>query len=108
MRTTEEQLNRMHQRAAEIKREEDKSRLRALGSLSAGLMVCLIVVLQQLQSLHHGILTGQGTGSSLLDDNAGGYVLAGVIAFIAGVVVTAVIYKWRNWNDKKTDIWRRK
>jgi len=108
MRTAEEQLKRMHMRAAEIKREEDKSRLRALGSLSAGLMVCLIVVLQQLQSLHHGILTGQDTGSSLLDDNAGGYVLAGVIAFIAGVVITAVIYKWRNWNDKKTDIWRRK
>ena len=108
MRTAEEQLKRMHQRAAEIKREEDKSRLRALGSLSGGLMVCLILVLQQLQSLHHGMLTGQGTGSSLLDDNAGGYVLAGVIAFITGVVVTAAIYKWRNWNDRKSDIWRRR
>ena len=96
MRTAEEQLNRMHQRAAEIKREEDKSRLRALGSLSGGLLVCLVVVLQQLQSLHHAILTGQSTGSSLLDDYAGGYVLAGVIAFIAGVVITAVIYKYRD------------
>ena len=66
MRTAEEQLNRMHQRAAEIKREEDKSRLRALGSLSAGLMVCLIVVLQQLQSLHHGILTGQGGNDTII------------------------------------------
>ena len=96
MRTAEEQLRRMHMRAAEIKREEDRSRLRALGSLSGVLLVCLIVVLQQLQSLHHEILTGQSTGSSLLDESAGGYVLAAVIAFLAGVIITAVIYKKRN------------
>ena len=83
-------------RAAEIKREEDRSRLRALGSLSGVLLVCLVVVMQQLQSLHHEILTGQSTGSSLLDESAGGYVLAAVIAFRAGVIITAVIYKKRN------------
>lgn len=96
MRTAEEQLRRMHMRAAEIKRQEDRSRLRALGSLSGVLLVCLIAVLQQLQSLHHEILTGQSTGSSLLDESAGGYVLAAVIAFLAGVIITAVIYKHRN------------
>ena len=96
MRTAEEQLRRMHMRAAEIKREEDRSRLRALGSLSGVLLVCLVVVMQQLQSLHHEILTGQSTGSSLLDESAGGYVLAAVIAFLAGVIITAVIYKKRN------------
>jgi len=83
-------------RAAEIKRQEDRSRLRALGSLSGVLLVCLVVVMQQLQSLHHEILTGQSTGSSLLDESAGGYVLAAVIAFLAGVIITAVIYKKRN------------
>jgi len=96
MRTAEEQLRRMHMRAAEIKRQEDRSRLRALGSLSGVLLVCLVVVMQQLQSLHHEILTGQSTGSSLLDESAGGYVLAAVIAFLAGVIITAVIYKKRN------------
>ena len=59
MSITEEKLNRMHQRAAEIKRQEDRSRLRALGSLSGVLLVCLVVVLQQLQSLHHEMLMGQ-------------------------------------------------
>lgn len=96
MSITEEKLNRMHQRAAEIKRQEDRSRLRALGSLSGVLLVCLVVVLQQLQSLHHEMLMGQSTGSSLLDESAGGYVLAAVIAFIAGVIITTVIYKNRN------------
>ena len=83
-------------RAAESKREEDRSRLRALGSLSGVLLVCLVVALQQLQCLQHVILTGQSTGSSLLDESAGGYVLAAVIAFLAGVIITAVIYKKRN------------
>ena len=96
MRSTEDRLTRMHERAAAIKRQEDRSRLRILGSLSAGLMVCLVVCIQQLQSMHHGILSGQSTGSSLLDDSAGGYVLAAVIAFIAGVAITAAIYKYRN------------
>ena len=96
MRSAEERLVRMHERAAAIKKKEDKSRLRILGSLSAGLMICLAVVAQQLQSMHHEIYTGQAAGTSLLDDSVGGYVLAAVIAFIAGVAITAVIYRYRN------------
>ena len=96
MRSEEERLTRMHERAAAIKRREEKSRLKILGSLSAGLMVCLVVAMQQLQNMHHEIYNGQSTGSSLLDDSAGGYVLAAVIAFFAGVAITAVIYRYRN------------
>jgi len=96
MRSAEERLAKMHERAAEIKRREDRTRLRILGSLSAALMVCLVFCMQQLQSMHHGILSGENTGSSLLDDSVGGYVLAAVIAFIVGVAVTAVIFRHRN------------
>ena len=98
MRSAEERLTRMHERAAAIKKQEDRNRLRILGSLSAGLMVCLVVAMQQLQSMHHGIFASQSTGSSLLDDSAGGYVLAAVIAFIAGVAITAVIFRYRKKN----------
>ena len=96
MRSAEERLVRMHERAAAIKKKEDKSRLRILGSLSAGLMICLVAVTQQLQSMQHEIYTGRAAGTSLLDDSVGGYVLAAVIAFIAGVAITAVIYRYRN------------
>ena len=95
MRSTEDRLARMHERAAAIKRQEDRSRLRILGSLSAGLTVCLVIVMQQLQSMHHEIYEGQTTGTSLLDDSAGGYVLAAVLAFIAGSVITAMIFRYR-------------
>lgn len=96
MRSAEERLARMHERAAAIKKKEDKSRLRILGSLSAGLMICLVVVTQQLQSMQHETHAGQAAGTSLLDDSVGGYVLAAVIAFIAGVAITAVIFRYRN------------
>lgn len=96
MRSEEERLIRMHERAAAIKRQEDKFRLRILGSLSAALLVCLGVVMQKLQNMQHGILSGQNTGSSLLDGSVGGYVLATVLAFIAGVVTTAAIFRYRN------------
>ena len=96
MRSAEERVARMHERAAAIKRQEDRSRLRILGSVSAALLICLVVCMQQVQNMQNGILSGQNTGTSLLDDSAGGYVLAAVIAFIAGVVITAVIYKYRN------------
>lgn len=96
MRTTEEKLTRMHRRAAEIRRKEDRSRLRVWGTLSGGLMFCLVVAVHRLGSMHHEMLTGQSTGSSLLDDSAGGYVLAAVIAFVAGVIITAAIYRNRN------------
>lgn len=96
MRNAEEKLNRMHIRAAEIKRKEDLSRLRVLGSLSGGLLICLVAVLQQLQRMQNEILIDQSTGSSLLDESAGGYVLAAIAAFFAGVIITAAIYKFRN------------
>ena len=101
MRDREERLVRMHQRAAEIKRQEDMSRLKVLGSLSGGLLVCLVIALQQVQNMHHEIMIDQSTGSSLLDDSVGGYVLAAILAFFAGVIITVVIYKYRSWNEKK-------
>ena len=41
------------------------------------------------------------TGSSLLDESAGGYVLAAVLAFMAGVCLTVAILRYR-YRVKKT------
>ena len=35
----------------------------------------------------------QMNGSSLLGESAGGYILAAVIAFFAGVIITVVCYR---------------
>ena len=38
---------------------------------------------------------GQFTGASMLSESAGGYVLIAVIAFFAGVIITAVLLRSR-------------
>lgn len=95
-----DRLERLHARAAELKREQDKRRLRILGSMSTAMMVCLVVAIHKVQAWHHGLLAGQNTGSSLLDDSVGGYVLIAVIAFIIGVIITSVIIRHRYRGQK--------
>ncbi|MBR6444685.1 MAG: hypothetical protein IKS63_04585 [Firmicutes bacterium] len=95
MRNADERITKMHARAAELRRHADRTRSKIFGSISAALAVCLVFVVHQIQSAGHGIMAGQNTGSSMLSDSAGGYVLIAVIAFVAGTVITALIIKHR-------------
>ncbi len=95
MRDMEERLRKMHERADELKKRRTGIENGILGTVSAILGICLIFVLSQVQCLEHGIRSGQNTGSSLLSDSVGGYVLIAVAAFLIGVIVTVLIYKTR-------------
>ena len=95
MRNREERITRMHARAAEIERKANRRRSGILGAASGALMVCLLIVVQHLRHMHHGILSEQNTGSSLLADSVGGYVLIAVIAFVLGTTITALIINYR-------------
>ena len=106
MRNREERITRMHARAAEIERKANRRRTGILGTVSGALMVCLLLVMQQLRHMHHGILSEQNTGSSLLADSVGGYVLIAVIAFALGTTITALIINYRKKSrgiDDETD-----
>ena len=95
MRNTQERISEMHERAREIRRKRDRLRTAAAGTVSGLLTVCLVFVLHRMEHLNHAILNEDSTGSSLLSDSAGGYVLIAVLAFAVGVIITAVIYKNR-------------
>lgn len=41
----------------------------------------------------HGLTGDVSAGASLLSDGAGGYVLTAVLAFMAGVILTAVLLR---------------
>jgi hypothetical protein len=45
-------------------------------------------------------VTGGFTASSLLGEDAGGYVLVGVISFVAAVCITVCCLKARNKEEK--------
>ncbi len=95
MRTTEERIELMHMQAKAMERGLAKRRLAGLGSVSVFLAAVLLTVIYQLNGLAVSI-SDDSTGSSLLSENAGGYVLAAVIAFFIGVIITSLIFRYRN------------
>ena len=95
MRDQEERLLKMHKRAAELKKAREKAGIRIAGFVSAGLAVCLVIRMQQTESLHHELMSSQNTGSSLLSSSVGGYILVALAAFFAGVIITVLIIRNR-------------
>lgn len=95
MRTTEERIRHLHRRARELGRQRDQRRLTGLGSASVFFAVLLTAMLTQMDGVFQSVPGEQYAGASLLDETAGGYVLAAVIAFFVGVLLTAAIFRYR-------------
>ena len=93
MRTQEERRMLLHQRADQLRRRRVKKAVTVFSTMSALLLVVLTSMIASWNSLT--VPEGQYTGSSLLGDSAGGYVLAAVLAFVAGVVLTVVLIRRR-------------
>ena len=100
MRDHRERLAVLHRRSDEIRHGRDAASLFMQG---AGCTVLFILL-----ALTVGMYSGGAepvslyTGASLLDENAGGYVLVAVIAFMAGAAVTAYLIKRRNITKNRT------
>ncbi len=61
------------------------------------------------RAAHSGGVTDTYSGAMMLFKNAGGYILAAIIAFMAGVLITALLIKKKNRkedfpNGNSTDI----
>ena len=101
MRDYEERLALMHKRAREIEQKRIGTRLAASGGMFAALAFALFALVG-IYSSPSVVAGGDAfTASSLLGDGAGGYVLAALAAFAAGIAVTLIA---RRSNGKaKTD-----
>ena len=95
MRSSEERIKRMHGRAEELQKEHEKRKLAGVGTLSAFLGILLIAVSVYTIGAPGAITDAAMAGSSLLSENAGGYVLVAVISFTAAVLITALCLKSR-------------
>ena len=107
MRTNEERAGLVHKRAAEIKRERQKKKQRALDM--SCIAACLILVIG-LGSLMPGLAAGIPGGevhhasgaASLVGSHAAlGYILMGLMAFLLGVCVTMLLYRLHRRNGRK-------
>ena len=95
MRTPEERISELHKRAGQLRRQKDRRQIAGLGGVSAFFAVLLTSALVQADGLPQSVSEGQFTGSSLLSEATGGYILAAVLAFFAGVIITVVIFRYR-------------
>ena len=107
MRTNEERAGLIHKRTAEIKRERQKRKQRALDMTC--IAACLILIIG-IGSFMPGLTAGipceevhhaSGAASLVGSHAALGYILMGIMAFLLGVCVTALLYRLRLRNEKK-------
>ena len=94
-------------RAREIRRRRQR---REVGSLSA---VCVLLLAALMRTadmvVGPGMAAAQGSfGAMLLRQDAGGYVLVGVVAFAAAVLLTAVCMRLHERDKRKENITEKK
>ena len=107
MRTNEERAGLIQKRTAEIKRERQKKKQRALDTVC--IAACLILVVG-IGSFMPGLVVGIPGGevhhasgaASLVGSHAAlGYILMGIMAFLLGVCVTVLLYRLRRRNERE-------
>lgn len=84
------------QRAAALRARSYRRRGAAL-SAGTGVCFCALLGLGYALAARPGVALGEADyGAFLLPSQAGGYVLAAVLAFVAGVLVTLLCFHFRN------------
>ncbi len=94
--TTKERVESLHARIDALRRMRERRKTGLTGAACAVLALCLVWLIFVGGTAHAGGSAGLYSGATILFENAGGYVLAAIIAFMTGVVITAVILKKKN------------
>ena len=102
MRSSEERIRLMHERAAGLQRKKDRGGLITAGGISTVLFATLLILTLYLQGLT-GYVGDQFTASSLLSNSAGGYVLVGVIFFMLGVLISVALIRYQRRKHRLND-----
>lgn len=89
----------------QIRKNTRRRQKRGIGRLSA---VCMLLFAALLQTADRVIGQGQtdaggGFGAMLLREDAGGYVLVGVVSFAAAAAITALCFRLRIRENQKKD-----
>ena len=107
MRTNEERAGLIQKRTAEIKRERQKKKQRALDMICIAACLLLIVGIGSfLPDWVVGVPGGEvhhasGAASLVGSHAALGYILMGLMAFLLGVCVTMLLYRLHRRNERK-------
>ena len=99
--TTEEALSEIMRRSEQIIIRRNRLACRALSGAAGALLAGLVLVIVLLPGETAVSYNGSVYGSFLLSQEAGGYVLAAVIAFVMGVIITLLYLRYRKRTKQK-------
>ncbi len=102
MRNTDERMALVTARTAALTREQERRTFAGLSALSTVLLSALLIVIGRFSGAGHGLSPGELTGSSLLGESAGGYVLVAVLSFAAAVAITVLCFRYRSSKEKQS------
>ena len=94
MLTSEERTAALHAKM-KARRVRERRITNAIGGVCAVLTAVLFLFAANGGVPHNGGVAGTFSGSTMLYENAGGYVLLAIAAFMAGVIVTVGIQHFR-------------
>ena len=97
--TTQERVESLHARMDALRRTRERRKTGLLAATSVALTLCLVFLIFGAGGQHLGGSAGMYSGSTMLFDGAGLYVLIAIIAFMIGVIVTVVIMRKRHTNS---------
>lgn len=101
--SAEQSLTEIRRRETALRSRRERRGTWFLSGGTAMLLAALVICFADIRRAAPGIAraSGPGYGSILLAEDAGGYVLAGVIAFMAGVIVTVLCIRYRKKPTEK-------
>lgn len=102
MMDTGQRVELVKRRALKMHRGHKKRLTGQLSLLSVTLCCCLIYAAWDFSGSSPGAVQGMN-GATMLLENAGGYVLVGVLCFIAAVVITVLCIRSREKAKKEND-----
>ena len=102
MRSNEQRLQSMHERAETLRKRAEKAYLRVSGTASALLAAFLIFLAAASPRKAGGTGNVTFAGASMLSDGVGGYVLVGVLSFFAAVFITVACIRHRSRSGTKS------
>ena len=100
MITTFERVLQVKQRAQTKKREKEKRFISTLSCLSLLLFLFLVSSLGKLTGTGGAMVQGMN-GATMMLEGAGGYVLVGIVAFIAAVAITELCIRYHEKSKNK-------
>lgn len=99
--TTEKALAEIMHRSEQIRVRKERRFCRMLSVAAGTMCAALVFLITVMPGMEAGSASGSVYGSLLLGREAGGYVLAAVIAFALGVTVTLLCLYFKKRKNKK-------